>query len=103
MVFCGRPKLLDSQKDMLTDATLIAKVRNHDPGEKFRCYRGLPSFTEYLVLAQDAIRAKHHVRQDDGSWLFREFNGPEATIELKSIGCTLHLGDLYAHAEFEAA
>jgi Uma2 family endonuclease len=108
VVFCGPRKYLDGQKDTLVDATVIVEVlspstKNYDRGEKFRYYRGLPSFVEYLLLAQDAIRAEHHVRQEDGSWLFREFNGPDSVIALKSIGCTLHLGDLYEHAEFEAA
>lgn len=97
-VACGPRKYLDGQRDTLLDATVIVEVlspstKNYDRGEKFR----------YLLLAQDAIRAEHHVRQDDGSWVFREFNGPDVSIELKSIGCTLRLGDLYEHAEFEAA
>jgi Uma2 family endonuclease len=103
-VFCGPRKYLDAEKDTLLDTTVIVEVlspstQNYDRGEKFRYYRGLPSFAEYLLLAQDAIRAEHHVRQDDGSWVFRELNGPDVWIELKSVGCTLQLGDLYEHAE----
>ena len=101
--YCRR-QYLDAEKDTLLDTTVIVEVlspstQNYDRGEKFRYYRGLPSFAEYLLLAQDAIRAEHHVRQDDGSWVFRELNGPDVWIELKSVGCTLQLGDLYEHAE----
>jgi Uma2 family endonuclease len=107
-VFCAPRRYLDGEKDTLVDATVIIEVlspstQNYDRGEKFRFYRGLPSFREYLLLAQDAIRAEHHVRQDDGSWVFRELNGPEAAVELKSIGCRLQLGTLYERAEFDAA
>ncbi len=106
-VTCGADQFLDDERDTLTDATVIVEVlspstMNYDRGEKFRFYRGLPSFAEYLLLAQDAMRAEHHVRQPDGSWLFREFTGPGDVIELKSIGCHLQLSSLYARVEFEA-
>jgi Uma2 family endonuclease len=77
VVFFEPAQFLDGDTDTLVDATAIVEVlsppiQNYDRGEKFRFYRGLPSFSEYLLLAQDAVRAEHHVRQPDGSWLFRE-------------------------------
>ena len=107
-VTCGPDRFLDAERDTLTDATVIVEVlspstMNYDRGEKFRFYRGLPSFAEYLLLAQDTMRAEHHVRQSDGSWLFREFTNPADEIELKSIGCRLRLQSLYERVEFEAA
>ncbi len=105
VVFCEPAQFLDGDTDTLVDATAIVEVlspstQNYDRGEKFRFYRGLPSFSEYLLLAQDAVRAEHHVRQADGSWLFRESGEPEAVIELKSIGCALQLGSLYRKVNF---
>jgi Uma2 family endonuclease len=103
VVTCGPDVFLDEKKDAIADATLVVEVlspstRDHD---KFFYYRGLPSFAEYLLLAQDAIRAEHHVRQPDGSWLFREIAEPTAVIELSSIGCRLPLGALYERVQFE--
>jgi len=71
----------EGRKDTLVDATVIVEVlspstKNYGRGEKFRFYRALPSFREYLLLAQDEIRAEHHVRQPDGSWLMREYFRP---------------------------
>jgi Uma2 family endonuclease len=107
LVTCGPPRLLDARRDTLTDATVIIEVlspstKNYDRGEKFRFYRSLPSFSEYLLLAQEEMRAEHHVRQPDASWLFREFTGPDDEIDLKSIGCRLQLQSLYERVEFEA-
>ncbi len=106
VVYCEPAKFLDGDRDTLVDATVIVEVlsrstRNYDRGEKFRFYRGLPSFSEYVLLAQDTIRAEHHIRQQDGSWLFREFYGPEAVVELTSIGCQLRLGELYRKARLD--
>ena len=106
VVTCGPDQLLDGHKDTLTDATLIIEVlspstANYDRGEKFRYYRSLPSFAEYLLLAPDAIRAEHHVRQTDGAWLFHEYSAPDDELRLNSIGCRLKLDSLYERVEFE--
>jgi Uma2 family endonuclease len=106
IVTCGPHQFLDPRRDTITDATAIVEVlspstMNYDQGEKFRYYRSLQSFREYLLLAQDAVRAEHHVRQPDGAWLFREFLSPQSEIELKSIGCRLKLDSLYERVEFE--
>jgi Uma2 family endonuclease len=108
VVTCGSTRYLDKRHDTIVDATLIVEVlspstRSYDRGDKFLFYRSLPSFSEYLLLSQDAIRAEHHVRQPDGSWLFREFTSPDTEIALTSIGCRLPLGALYERVEFEPA
>ncbi len=108
VVFCEPARFLDADRDTLTDATVIVEVlskstQNYDRGEKFRAYRTLPSFAEYLLLAQNEIRAEHHVRQPDGTWLFRESKSPDTQIHLAAIGCTLTLGDLYERVEFAPA
>jgi Uma2 family endonuclease len=107
LVTCGPIQLLDARSDTLTDATVIVEIlspstKNYDRGEKFLFYRSLPSFSEYLLLSQDTIRAEHHVRQPDNSWLFSEFTELADEIELKSIGCRLQLESLFARVEFDA-
>jgi len=106
-IFCEPRQVLDNRKDTLTDATVIVEVlspstQNYDRSEKFRYYRGLPSFREYLLLAQDEIRAEHYTRQSDSSWLFREFTNADTEIVLDSIGCRFRLGDVYQRVEFES-
>ena len=107
VVICGPPKFLDQRHDVITDATAIVEVlspstRNYDRSEKFRYYRSLESFSEYLLLEQDEMRAEHHVRQPDGSWLFREITDPAAEIAMDPIGCRLRLESLYERVEFES-
>ena len=106
VVTCGPTRYLDKRHDTIVDATLIVEVlspstRSYDRGDKFLFYRSLPTFSEYLLLSQDAIRAEHHIRQPDGSWLFREFSSPDTEIVLESIGCRLPLGALDERVEFE--
>jgi Uma2 family endonuclease len=103
-VACRPFQALDGRKDTMTDATVIIEVlspstKNYDRGEKFLFYRALPSFREYLLLSQDRIRAEHHVRQEDGSWVMREYFALSDKIELPSIGCRLRLQDVYERVE----
>ncbi len=88
-VVCGVPQIHDKRRDTLIDATFVVEVlspstKNYDRGEKFKCYRGLPSFREYLLIAQDEVRAEHHVRQPDGS-LSNAICYIAVEIEIKSI------------------
>ena len=107
-VTCGPDQYFDTRKDTLVDATVIAEVlsrstRNYDVSEKFFFYRALPSFREYLLLAQDRIHAEHHVRHADGSRLMREYSSPSDESHFDSIGCRLLLADVYERVEFESA
>jgi len=108
MVSCGPEELMVKGQDIATNPRFIAEVlsdstKNYDRGEKFRFYRTIPGFSEYLLIAQDSIRAEHHQRRPDGSWIFREFTSPDDQIELESIGCRLGLGALYERVVFGEA
>src|SRR6185437_13720346 len=99
-VRCGPDQYLDNRRDTLTDATLIIEVlsvstKNYDRREKVFFYRSLPSFREYLLIAQDRIFVEHHIRQQDGAWLMREYTSLSDEIELTSIGCSLKLDAVY--------
>ena len=100
-VVCGEPQFEDAQLDTLLNPKLLVEVLSkstggYDRGAKFEHYRQIPSLAEYVLIAQD----KHHVevftRQPDGRWLLWETNDPAATVRLASIGCELHMAEIYA-------
>lgn len=102
---CTPDRFVDSRThDTLADVIVVVRVLspepvNDDHGEKFRYYRSLPSFAEYLVLAQDEVRAEHWARQPDGAWLLRDYFALSDEITLASIGCRLRLHDVYRRLE----
>lgn len=107
-VTCGPDQYFDDRKDTLADATLIIEVlsvstKNDERRKKFFFYRSLPSFREYLLIAQDRVLVDHHIRQSDGSWLMREYTSLSDEIGLTSIACRLRLDAVYARVEFEPA
>ena len=54
---------------------------------------------EYILVAQDTYHVEHYVRQEDGSWHIFDAIGPETTISLSAINCTLALEDVYEKVE----
>src|SRR4051812_22556006 len=57
-VVCGRPEVLDSRKDILTNPTVIIEVLSpataeFDRGFKFVAYTAIPSLQQYVLIASD--------------------------------------------------
>jgi Uma2 family endonuclease len=99
VVVCGEPQFDDQMKDTLTNPTLIVEVlsettKSYDRGDKFAHYRSLPSFMEYVLIAQDRPHIEHFLREPK-RWTLYEIDGMEDTIELPSIGCILSLAGVY--------
>jgi Uma2 family endonuclease len=92
---------------MLLDPVLIAEVlspitEGYDYGAKFIAYQSIPSFKEYLLIAQDTPQIIQYVKQDNG-WLRKDHEGLSGTIYLPSINCKLLLSEVYRGIEFEQA
>jgi Uma2 family endonuclease len=105
MVICGARGLAGEEEDTAPNPRFIAEVlsdstKNYDQGEKFRFYRTIPGFCDYLLIAQDSIRAQRYQRRSDGAWILREFASEDDKIQLDSIECRLDLGALYERVVF---
>ena len=99
-VVCEEPLFSDEDTNTLLNPTVIIEVlspstEGYDRGKKFQHYRALRSLKEYLLIAQDAYHIDHFVRQGEIGWLLTEHVGPETTLHLSSIDCTLALADVY--------
>jgi Uma2 family endonuclease len=103
-VVCGEPSFEDAEVDTLLNPTLIVEVLSKSTGKydrttKFEHYRTLESLAEYVLVSQDGYRVEQYNRQPDGRWLLTDILGLEATLELKSVDCTLRLGEIYERVE----
>ena len=99
-VVCGPPQFEDQRRDTLLNPSLLIEVlspstERYDRGMKFRRYQLIPSFAEYLLIAQDRPRIEHFLRRVDGSWAQTTIKDPAATLTLPMIGCTLPLALVY--------
>jgi Uma2 family endonuclease len=104
-VVCGKPIYDDKHADILTNPTLIVEVlspttEKYDRGKKFEHYRSLPSFQEYMLIAQDAYWVEVFSRQENGEWLYQSAIGADSMIALRTFGITLSLAELYQKIDF---
>jgi Uma2 family endonuclease len=102
---CGEPEFEDEELDTLLNPTVVIEVLSesteaYDRGAKFAHYRQLATLQEYVLIAQDRCLVEHYMRQEDGSWVLRAYDDPQAVLELLAIGCVLPLAEIYGRVEF---
>jgi Uma2 family endonuclease len=108
IVVCGPPQLAHGPGDTLVNPTLVAEIlspgtENYDRGNKAKFYRELPSLQELLLISQDRFDVELYRRQTDGSWNLFNAVGLDASVELTSIDCALHLRELYENVVLDSA
>jgi Uma2 family endonuclease len=99
-VVCGKPVFTDQMRDTYTNPKVIVEVlspstRDYDYGGKFTLYRLLPSFEEYLLIAQDEPRIEVFRKASDEEWILKIYKGLEATVRVQSLNIELRLAEIY--------
>lgn len=89
----------------LTNPALIVEVLSpsteaYDWGEKFWRYKSIPSFSEYLLAAQDRPFVTQFVKQSNGDWIRYDFAGVGDNVKLHSLNCELNLSEIYQDINF---
>ncbi|GBE92354.1 Uma2 family endonuclease [Nostoc cycadae] len=107
MVFDGEPQLNEERLDEVLNPTVIVEVLSHttadyDQQHKFRMYRAIPSFSEYLLVEQDEPFVERYTKQTQG-WLLSDFKGLEASISLELVGVELPMAEIYRGVVFECS
>lgn len=74
-----------------------------DRGEKWEHYQRVSSLEDYVLISSEKMRLEHYARQDDNSWLLRVYEQPNDAAVLASIGCHLHLEEVYERVQFNEA
>jgi len=102
----GEPHFEDDYLDTLSNPTVLIEVlskstERYDRIAKSSYYRTLDSLAEHLLVAQDEVRLEQYVRNPDGSWLLLDYRSLDDVAELKSIGCSLTLRDVYDKVRFD--
>jgi Uma2 family endonuclease len=114
MLFDGEPQLNGDvydkpQKrlrlDEVLNPILIVEVLSPftadcDRLSKFRMYRSIASFSEYLLVEQDEPFVERYTKQAQG-WLLSEFSGLERSISLDSVSIELAMTEIYRGVVFE--
>ncbi len=105
-VLCGKPEFdFSSKPESLLNPQVIFEVLSpstelFDRGDKFARYRKLDSLTDYVLVASEAMRVEHYVRQDGGAWILTVYDQPEQHVPLRSLDCDLQLAEIYYQVTF---
>jgi Uma2 family endonuclease len=107
LVICGPTEFdaNDDQQMSITNPKLVVEVLSDstaiaDRGEKFRDYRAAPSFEQYVLVSQTSPMVETFLRQSDGSWRMEVKTGLDQGVELRALGITIPMAEIFANVEF---
>jgi Uma2 family endonuclease len=105
---CGDPQFEKiAGLEALTNPSLIIEVllpsiEVYDRGDKFIHYQSIPSFREYILIAQHRPHIIQLLKNDNGDWIHCEFNDLDAILKLQSLDCEIALREVYQNVSFES-
>lgn len=108
MVLNGEPKFNGDRTDEILNPLLIVEILSpsteaYDRGEKFRKYRSLASFCEYLLVSQTEpyIEQYHNLdRQSSDRWQWQVYDGIDRAIVLHSVNIEIPMSEVYRRINF---
>ena len=99
----GKGEYEDEKKDILTNPLLVVEVvsdstEGFDRGDKFKSYRNIPSFKEYLIVSQDKRSVEQFYKDKRGNWQIG-LVVTEGSLKLKSMDIKIALDDIYFNVD----
>lgn len=79
---------------------LSPSTRNYDKGDKFKLYRDIPSFKEYILVDTEDMLIEVSRINKQGNWELSEYKEGKAILDIKSINFSLPLFEVYKDAFF---
>ena len=107
LVVNGDPEFNDDRTDEILNPLLIVEVLSpsteaYDRGDKFRKYRSISSFCEYLVVSQSETYVEQYLRLEKGDrWQLQTYDQLDQIIFLESLKIELPLQEIYRRVDFE--
>ncbi len=108
MVVNGEPEFNGNRNDEILNPIVIVEVLSpsteaYDRGEKFRKYRSIASFCEYMLVSQTEPYVEQYHNQDRNSndrWLWQVHSNLEQTILVHSLNVEIPLTEIYRRINF---
>lgn len=99
-IVCGKPETTDDHLDTIKNPAVIIEIlskttRGYDKGEKFTLYRDISSLKNYILIDSQHIRIENFYRNEDDSWILREYKSLDDELLIEAINESLVLSDIY--------
>jgi Uma2 family endonuclease len=104
-VIKGKPVFQGQRMDTILNPCLIVEVlskstKAYDRTDKFRYYRSIPEFQEYVLIDQYSIAIEQYTKTDEDAWLFRAYESDAEKITLASVNIEMAIADIYEDVDF---
>ncbi|MEG4249301.1 Uma2 family endonuclease [Microcoleus sp. Pol10D4] len=107
MVVEGELVCTEGRKDEILNPVLIVEVlskstKDFDREDKFRFYRSIPEFREYVLVNQSEFLVAQYIKTESNEWLFREYEAESAIVSFASVEVQMSMLDIYELVVFES-
>lgn len=107
MVIAGQPEYYNNRKDTITNAQVIIEVlskstKGYDRGDKFKYYRTIPSFQEYILLDQSQKFIEQYTKQENKRWSYSVYDEEDVALTFSSFQVEVTLEEIYDKVDFAA-
>lgn len=102
---CGKAEFVEvSGLQCLANPNLIVEVlsdstESYDRGDKFREYKSIESFNEYLLISSTDMNVTLYLKHNDRFWLQSDYVAGE-TFHLATLDLDIKVDELYQGVEF---
>lgn len=95
-----QPEMYYKKDKAITNPSIIFEVlsdstEGYDRGEKFRKYKHLYSFQEYVLIEQDQPVVDVFHKKDNSAWEMNSYIGLKEKMQLKTLDIQIGLSDIY--------
>ena len=96
----------ENRQDTIVNPLAIAEIlsdstEKYDRGDKFRIYRSIPSFKEYLLISQTAMQVEKFTKNETNQWVLSEYAEKDAKITFDSFEFEIGLDELYDRIDLD--
>ena len=106
MVIQGEPIYEGTGTTTVTNPLIIIEIlskstENHDRTNKFRFYRSISTFQEYIIVNQYEYLIEQFTKNADSQWVLTEYESLDVVLSLQTIEFQISLRDIYEEVNFE--
>lgn len=105
-VVCGEAKFEEiGGLQCLVNPVLLVEIlsdstESYDRGEKFRQYKSIESFREYILVSSDSKNVTHFLKHSERFWLQSDYETGES-LRVETLDFDLNVDEIYQGMTFE--
>jgi phenylacetic acid degradation protein/carnitine operon protein CaiE len=99
-IVCDPPIMSGEEGMSMTNPSVIIEVlspttKDYDRTTKFRLYRDIPTFQEYILIDSRSVLVEHHYKDVNGQWICQTSDQFTDSLAVKTVDVSVLLSDIY--------